>query len=108
MQVQIVTEWCAHGSLEDLLFSPDQHFNTQALVRSALEIAQGMSYLHSRRVMHRDLKSANVFVDKNLVMKVGDFGLSHAMKNEIADIAGTPMFMAPECWSGAHAWTTFV
>lgn len=99
-EIAIVTEWCAHGSLEDILTDPNHHFNSQQMLRYALEIAQGMNYLHSQPspLIHRDLKSANVFVDKNLTMKVGDFGLSHAMKDMDQEIAGTPMFMAPECW----------
>ncbi|PWA60770.1 PAC motif-containing protein [Artemisia annua] len=63
--------------------------------------ARGMNYLHhySPPIVHRDLKSSNLLVDKNWTVKVGDFGLSriryHTHLNTKAGI-GTPQWMAPE------------
>ncbi|GFZ07051.1 PAS domain-containing protein tyrosine kinase family protein [Actinidia rufa] len=70
-------------------------------LRMALDVARGMNYLHRRNppIVHRDLKTSNLLVDKNWNVKVGDFGLSR-LKNATFLTAksgrGTPQWMAPE------------
>lgn len=105
--VFVVMEWCAHGDLECRLRLPSALFNVKNITRFALEIAQGVNYLHSLtpRTIHRDLKAANVFVDANNTMKVGDFGVSAVSRgpdDEGPDeVMGTPRWMAPETWKGS-------
>lgn len=75
----LVTEFCAHLSLQILLRSKwtnlGQH--APALVHKiASEIASGMTYLAGRGYIHRDLASRNVLVDENLSMKIADFGMT--------------------------------
>ncbi|CAI7814595.1 unnamed protein product [Closterium sp. NIES-53] len=67
----------------------------------ALDVAKGMNYLHccNPPIVHRDLKSQNLLVDKNWVVKVCDFGLSkikHQTYLSSRTAAGTPEWMAPE------------
>jgi len=67
----------------------------------ALDVAKGMNYLHrsSPPIVHRDLKSPNLLVDKNWTVKVCDFGLSRQKHNTFLTSksgAGTPEWMAPE------------
>ncbi|PWA88680.1 PAC motif-containing protein [Artemisia annua] len=67
----------------------------------AIDIAQGMNYLHrcNPPIVHRDLKSSNLLVDKNWSVKVGDFGLSrikHQTYLKTKSGKGTPQWMAPE------------
>ncbi|KAK6160987.1 hypothetical protein DH2020_004368 [Rehmannia glutinosa] len=91
---------------DDVIFSFRQERNTSKLewrrrIHMALDIARGMNYLHhcNPPIVHRDLKSSNLLVDKNWTVKVGDFGLSR-LKHETYLTTktgkGTPQWMAPE------------
>jgi serine/threonine-protein kinase len=69
----------------------------------AQQIAQGMRFLHSRRVVHRDLKPDNVLFDATLAVKLCDFGMSRlqsAQTNLMTGEVGTPAYMAVELARG--------
>ncbi|KAJ6816614.1 putative serine/threonine-protein kinase [Iris pallida] len=97
----IVTEFLPRGSLFRLLQRNTTKFDWRRRTHMALDIARGMNYLHhcNPPIIHRDLKSSNLLVDKNWTVKVGDFGLSR-LKHETYLTTktgkGTPQWMAPE------------
>lgn len=96
-----VTEFMKRGTLFDVLHK--SHIKlTWALIRKiAMHIAQGMEHMHSRGVLHRDLKSLNIFVDGSYNVKIGDFGLSqHVSEASQSGINGTYQYMAPEVLRG--------
>ncbi|CAM6044342.1 unnamed protein product [Sphagnum compactum] len=99
--LSIITEFCPRGSLYRLLHRPNRELDEKRRLRMALDVAKGMNYLHrsSPPVVHRDLKSPNLLVDKNWTVKVSDFGLSRLKHNAFLSSkssAGTPEWMAPE------------
>ena len=68
-------ELCHHGSLGDLL--DRRGVLTEPEVQCyALQILDALEYLHSERVVHRDIKPDNIFLQKGLRTRIGDFGLS--------------------------------
>ncbi|CAI5478501.1 unnamed protein product [Closterium sp. Yama58-4] len=97
----IVTEFLPRGSLFRLLHRRTAGLTRLRLLRMALDVARGVNYLHkcSPPVVHHDLKSANLLVDRNWTVKVGDFGLSKmkfATYLSARSGRGTPQWMAPE------------
>ncbi|KAG5467098.1 hypothetical protein LSCM1_01279 [Leishmania martiniquensis] len=67
------------------------------------QIVLALDEVHSRRMMHRDLKSANIFLMPTGIIKLGDFGFSKQYSDSVSlDVAssfcGTPYYLAPELW----------
>lgn len=63
------------------------------------DILSGVQYLHDRRIIHRDLKLGNLFLDNELHVKIGDFGLAAQIEYEgerKKTLCGTPNYIAPE------------
>ena len=68
-----------------------------------LQIVSGLKYLHSNRVIHRDLKLGNLFLNDKMEIKVGDFGLATKLDfdgERKRTICGTPNYIAPEVLEG--------
>ena len=62
-----------------------------------VQLLHAVSYLHSLKVIHRDLKLENCFLDGSLNLVLGDFGVSKRIENTVAKtFAGTPQNIAPE------------
>uniref|UniRef100_A0A672J0H3 Serine/threonine-protein kinase PLK n=1 Tax=Salarias fasciatus TaxID=181472 RepID=A0A672J0H3_SALFA len=96
--IYIFLELCSRKSLAHIWKA--RHTLTEPEVRYYLkQIISGLKYLHSRGILHRDLKLGNFFVNENMELRVGDFGL--AVKLETVEqrkktICGTPNYLAPE------------
>uniref|UniRef100_A0A8C6SHD9 Serine/threonine-protein kinase PLK n=1 Tax=Neogobius melanostomus TaxID=47308 RepID=A0A8C6SHD9_9GOBI len=77
-----------------------RHTLTEPEVRYYLrQIISGLKYLHSRNILHRDLKLGNFFVNENMDLRLGDFGLAaklEAVEQRKKTICGTPNYLAPE------------
>lgn len=58
-----------------------------------------MKHCHDRKVLHRDLKSGNIFLTSNGIVKLGDFGIAKVLSNTVekaVTIVGTPYYLSPE------------
>jgi NIMA (never in mitosis gene a)-related kinase len=66
-------------------------------------ISLGIMNMHSKNILHRDIKTQNMFLTKDDVIKLGDFGIAKALGTQV-DFAktflGTPYFMSPEVCKG--------
>ncbi|KAF4358270.1 hypothetical protein G4B88_027747 [Cannabis sativa] len=99
--LSIITEFLPRGSLYRIIHRPLCQIDEKRRIKMALDVARGMNCLHTSipTIVHRDLKSPNLLVDKNWNVKVCDFGLSRLKHNTFLSsksTAGTPEWMAPE------------
>ncbi|KAL0348525.1 UNVERIFIED_CONTAM: Serine/threonine-protein kinase STY46 [Sesamum angustifolium] len=94
----IVTEYMSGGSVYDYLHKQKGSFKLPALLKVAIDVSKGMNYLHQNNIIHRDLKAANLLMDENEVVKVGDFGVARvkAQTGVMTAETGTYRWMAPE------------
>lgn len=96
----IITEFMSGGSLFSKLHArgSDGKLSPTQLSIIALGIAYGMEYLHSKQVMHRDLKSLNILLDADKHPKICDFGMARTedQNNIMTGGVGTPQWTAPE------------
>jgi serine/threonine protein kinase len=98
----IVMEFCAYGSVFDVLRRRREKNSctkpTQVL-DWAKQISNGLNYLHSNKIVHRDVKSPNILIAENFILKISDFGTSKQLGNkqgQIMSFNGTSAWMAPE------------
>lgn len=64
-----------------------------------VQICMALEFVHSRRVIHRDIKTQNIFLTGNNTVKLGDFGISKVLESttQVAiTVVGTPYYMPPE------------
>uniref|UniRef100_A0A2P2LPG3 non-specific serine/threonine protein kinase n=1 Tax=Rhizophora mucronata TaxID=61149 RepID=A0A2P2LPG3_RHIMU len=94
----VVTEFMTKGSLYDFLHKQNGVFKLPSLIRVATDVSKGMNYLHQNNIIHRDLKTANLLMDENEVVKVADFGVARvqAQSGVMTAETGTYRWMAPE------------
>ncbi len=82
----------------------DRSIPIAMLVRIAVHIFHGLSAIHIAGVVHRDIKPPNLFLAGSGDALVGDFGIAvDPSAAHRPEVAGTPMFIAPELWSGQSA-----
>jgi fused-like protein len=96
-EICVVTEF-AQGELFDIL--EDDRSLPEEVVRSiARQLVQALHYLHSHRVLHRDMKPQNVLLGAGSRVMLCDFGFARAMSQHttvLTSIKGTPLYMSPE------------
>lgn len=104
----LVYAFMANGSLLDRLACSDGSapLSWQQRCLIVLGTARGLEYLHGNHHVHRDIKSANILLDKDFVAKISDFGLTRASSRHSSStvvtgrIVGTSAYMAPEALRG--------
>jgi serine/threonine protein kinase len=99
----IVMEKAEHGSLQSHM----KTMKNQLAIKICLGVVDGLDYVHSRRIAHRDLKPDNILLcEPSMTPKIGDFGVSKVMQTLImnSSMVGTPKYAAPELLNPGSAY----
>ena len=100
--LNIVMEYADDGDLSTKIkdnIKKHVQFEESTIWSILIQILEGLNYLHKSRIIHRDLKSANIFLTKKGIVKIGDLNVSIiAKKNLAVTQTGTPYYAAPEIW----------
>ncbi|KAG8347630.1 Protein tyrosine kinase Protein kinase domain [Trypanosoma vivax] len=103
--INIVMEHCK-CTLEELIEMQQkegQPFPEEVIIEWMAELLCGLAYLHSRGIVHRDIKTSNIFVTEKNHVKLGDFGACTLLAStavEPGTVVGTPLYFSPEVCEG--------
>ncbi|CAM8972645.1 unnamed protein product [Rhodiola kirilowii] len=100
----VVVEYLPGGALKSYLIkNRRKKLAFKVVVQLALDLARGLSYLHSQKIVHRDVKTENMLLDKSRTIKIADFGVARveaSNPNDMTGETGTLGYMAPEVLNG--------
>ncbi len=102
----MVMEYIRGKTLRDVI--SDQGIDIELAINIISQVLDGLNYAHKKGVLHRDLKPENILIDERMArdsVKITDFGLALFIKSKTisTSVAGTPVYMAPESWSGNYS-----
>ncbi|XP_054716990.1 uncharacterized protein LOC129226414 [Uloborus diversus] len=83
----------------------DVHIEEKQIVHWFVQMCMALKYLHDRKILHRNLKTKSIFLTKNNLIKIADFGISKALKvtEELAEtLIGVPCYLSPETYAGKN------
>eukprot|EP00760_Papus_ankaliazontas_P011599 PhM_4_TR14873/c0_g1_i1/m.30110/K08857/NEK1_4_5; NIMA (never in mitosis gene a)-related kinase 1/4/5 len=107
-QILIVMEFADAGDLDRQIKARAQdnnhHFQEHEVMYIFIQLALALHYIHQNRMLHRDIKGANIFMCSTGVIKLADFGFSKQYEDTVSGavaltFCGTPYYLAPELWN---------
>lgn len=101
----IVMEYATHGDLETFInkcFKRNKYISEKVIDRIILQVNEALDVIHRNRIVHRDIKSANILIFDKKTVKIADFGVSKLLPSDnlARSSIGTPYYMSPAVIQG--------
>ena len=100
--LNIITEYCSSGDLCDYIqmyISHKKKMSEKLIWKLFIQICLGLHYLHNHKILHRDIKTKNIFLNEDFSVKIGDLGIAKILENTTSyahTFIGTPYYLSPE------------
>ena len=100
--LHILLDYAEHGDLSQAISKTKKHqrqFRQPQVLDWFVQISSALKFVHSKNILHRDLKTQNVFLDQHWRVKLGDFGIAKVLRSTTAmasTMVGTPYYLSPE------------
>lgn len=98
--LNIVMDYADGGDLQTKIKAQNgKYFQEKQILDWFTQICLAIKHIHDRKILHRDLKSQNIFLTKNGIIKLGDFGIAKCLTltlDKASTIVGTPYYLSPE------------
>jgi len=107
-ELWIQMEYMQRGDLHKLIQkqkADNEYFSEELILSYFTQLCLAIKDIHSKKIIHRDIKTMNVFIGENETIKLGDFGVSKQIEETMQinnTMAGTPSYMAPEIYKGQY------
>lgn len=95
---QILMDYCESGSMKDLITTLNISLAEAQISLVLYQSLLGLAYLHAKRILHRDIKAANILMNSKGEVKIADFGVATTMEavmGKTDTLVGTPYWMSP-------------
>ena len=107
-ELNIVTTFCEGGDMYKKIFKEkNTYFEENTIINWLVQLLLGLSYIHDKKIVHRDIKTKNIFIQNDNTLRIGDFGIAKIFDQTqtINKIVGTPLYMAPECFKQSKKYS---
>ncbi|KAK7065202.1 Serine/threonine-protein kinase stk11 [Halocaridina rubra] len=111
-KIYMVMDFCVTGLQEMLDRAADKKFPISQAHKYFVQLLDGLEYLHSRGVIHKDIKPGNLLLATDSTLKISDFGVAEQLETTVTNdlittSQGSPMFQPPEVAGGARQFPGF-